>query len=352
MANTGLSWSVLRPLRPVFLAGAAALTWLALSAPAADANNPHDQSSPLGGIASTVSSAGNGAGNGLGNAAGGAAAALVPDHSADAASEPVNAVPVNAEPVTEPVTPTPETVLAPVVSGITEPVDTFLGELPAPDILPPDPVAIVTDPVVALADTAIADITDTVVQPVTDTLPVDLPVEPISDVLTGTPPLTTPVVTPITDVLDVVDDVVALADQAPLLPAPLDAPVARTGGTGVGTAYSPGVSLLAATAASESPSAHLANSGSSGSGDSPGSSPALPSGGGSPAGGGTQTPEGLFPASPSGSGSGQSSGGPAASAAWLSSPFEYLPLTGIVPVSGHLQHIPSPVAIDPGSSPD
>src|SRR6476661_6343815 len=98
MADAGLSWSVLRPLRPVFLAGAAALAWLAFSAPAADANNPHDQSSLLGGIASTVSSVGNGAGNGRGNAAGGASAALVPGPAA-VPSEPVDAEPVDAEPV-------------------------------------------------------------------------------------------------------------------------------------------------------------------------------------------------------------------------------------------------------------
>lgn len=351
MADAGLSWSVLRPLRPVFLAGAAALAWLAFSAPAADANNPHDQSSLLGGMASTVSSVGNGAGNGLGNAAGGASAALVPGPAA-IPSEPVNAGPVDAGPVAAPVV-APETLVAPVVAGITGPVDTFLAEQPVSDILPSEPAAVVADPVVAVADTAVADITDTIVQSVTDTLPVDLPVESISDVPTGTPPLIPPVVTPITDVLDVVDVVVAPADQAPPLAAPAKASVARTSGADVGTAYSPGASLLALTAASESPSPHLANSGSSSPADSPGSSsPALPAGGGSPAGGGTQTPEALLPASPSGSGSGQSSGSPAASAAWLSSPFEYLPLAGIVPVSGPLQHIPSPVAIDPGSSPD
>lgn len=352
MADAGLSWSVLRPLRPVFLAGAAALAWLAFSAPAADANNPHDQSSLLGGIASTVSSVGNGAGNGLGNAAGGASAALVPGPAA-VPSEPVDAEPVDAEPVAAPVDAEPETRVAPVVAGITGPVDTFLAEQPVSDILPSEPAAVVADPVVAVADTAVADITDTIFQPVTDTLPVDLPVESISDVPTGTPPLIPPVVTPIADVLDVVDVVVAPADEAPPLAAPAKASVARTSGADVGTAYSPGASLLALTAAGESPSPHLANSGSSGPGDSPGSSsPALPAGGGSPAGGGTQTPEALLPVSPSGSGSGQSSGSPAASAAWLSSPFEYLPPAGIVPVSGPLQHIPSPVAIDPGSSPD
>ncbi|HEY1158160.1 MAG TPA: hypothetical protein VGE95_17965, partial [Arthrobacter sp.] len=62
--------------------------------------------------------------------------------------------------------------------------------------------------------------------------------------------------------------------------------------------------------------------------------------------------EALLPAPASGSGSGASSGGPSASAAWLNSPFEYLPLMGFVPVRGPLQHVPSPVAIDPGSSPD
>jgi hypothetical protein len=235
------------------------------------------------------------------------------------------------------------------VAEITGPVDTLLSELPAPAILPPAPVAVVTDPVVALAHAAAADIAGTVGQPVTDTLPVDLPVEPISDLLAGAPPLITPVVTPIAGAVEVVNNVVPVADRA--ASAPGSPPAARPDGPALGTATPPLPSVLAATGARGTLSTHSRSSGSSSSGDSPASSPASPAGGG-PAGDATRVLEALLPASPSGSGSGQSSGGPAASAAWLSSPFDYLPLTGLVPVSGPLQHVPSPVAIDPGSSPD
>ncbi len=365
MANAGLSWSVLRPLRPVLLAGAAAMAWMAFSAPAAEADNHHEQPSLLGGITSTVSSASNGVGKAVGNAASGAPAAHAPKRFAAAPhpaslpmTERITDAPgaISSVPVPTPVTAVAGTVWVPVVAEVTKPVDTAVGALPVADILPVDTVAAVTDPVVTVAETAVADIAENVAVPVTDTLPVDLPVEPITDLTAGTPALSTPVVTPITDV--VVDGVQEVADRVPaVLPAHGNAPVARTGdtsvgGTSAGTAYFPAVSLVAATSASGAPSTNPAGSGSSGSGESPGSSPALPAGGGSPAGGRTHLPEALLPASPSGSGSGQSSGGPAASAAWLSSPFEYLPMTGNVPVSGPLQHIPSPVAIDPGSSPD
>lgn len=365
MANAELSWSVLRPLRPVLLAGAAAMAWLAFSAPAANAD-PHDQPSLLGGITSTVSSVGNGGGKTAGNAAGGATAAHAPDFSAATpqpaslpAPQPTADTPaaVVSVPVPTPVAAVAETVLVPVVDEVTQPIDTVAGALPVADILPAGTVAAVTDPVVALADTAVADTAENVLLPVTETLPVDLPVRPISDLVPGIPSLVTPVVTPITDVLDTVASGQAVENRVPVLTVLGDVPVARTddtsgGGTSGGTAYSPQVSLLAAASASAAPSTHPGRSGSSGLGENPGSTPALPVGGGSPAGGSTQLPEALLPASPSGSGSGQSSGGPAASAAWLSSPFEYLPITGIVPVSGSLQHIPSPVAIDPGSSPD
>lgn len=365
MANAGLSWSVLRPLRPVLLAGAAAMAWLAFSAPTANADS-QTQPSLLGGITSTVSSVGNGVGKAVGNAAGGAPAAHAPDHSAATPQPASLPVPqritdtppaVVSVPVPTPVAAIAETVLVPVAAEVTRPINTVAGALPVADILPADTVAAVTDPVVALADTAVADIAENVLLPVTDTLPVDLPVQPISDVVPGIPSLVTPVVTPITDVLNAVDGVQAVEKRVPVLTFPGTVPVARTdhtsgGGTIGDAAYSPRVSLLAAASASGAPWTHPGRSGSSGSGENPGSTPALPVGGGSPAGGSTQLPEALLPAAPSGSGSGQSSGGPAASAAWLSSNFEYLPITGIVPVSGPLQHIPSPVAIDPGSSPD
>ena len=75
----------------------------------------------------------------------------------------------------------------PVVAEVTGPIDTDAGAFPVAEILPADTVAAVTDPVFAVADTAVAGISENVVLPVTDTLPIDLPVEPISDLVAGYP---------------------------------------------------------------------------------------------------------------------------------------------------------------------
>ncbi|MBT2548338.1 hypothetical protein [Arthrobacter sp. ISL-65] len=400
MTIAALSWSALRPLRPVLLAGAAAVAWLAVSAPAADADNSDGPDLLAGSISSAVSSA-KGSTDSVAESVGalisakaheaGAVAQPTPavaplplpaiDPAALPASLPAAAGPAPAEqpPVVAPppVTPVPSTpappvpVVAPVAADILEPVDAALGGLPLGEALPDDTMAGVSGPVASVADGALTDTAETIVKPVaeavkpvaevvepvtdvvspvTDTRPVELPVETVTDVLTQAPPLTTPITVPVTDV---VAGLVAVPERLPAV----DLAEARQISTGpeasLGIVAGPSVvSALPVHPAVGSP-AHFSHSVAPKAANPTGSAPEVPAGGDSPSGEDrVPSPEALLPAPASGSGSGTSSGGPSASAAWLNSLFEYLPLMGFVPVSGPLQHVPSPVAIDPGSSPD
>ena len=394
MTIASLSLSVLRPLRPVLLAGAAAVAWLAVSAPAADADNS-PQSDSLG---STISSAVSSVNASAGNVAGGvgtlvsstahatrAAAQPTPDVApppppavdpaaipeplpATLAPAPAEQPSVVAPPAVTPVpaapaAPTPVAVVAPVVADIVEPLDAALGGLPLGGALPDDTVAEVTDPVVAIADETLTDAGETVLKPVagivapvtdavgpvTDALPVELPVGPVTDVLTQILPLADPIIEPLAEALT---GTVAIPDR-----------LTAAGLAETGQIYaSPGVAgILAAPSVASAPPgqpaigspAHHSHMIVSKAVAPTGPAPKIPAGGDSPSGGDrTPTPEALLPAPASGSGSGTSSGGPSASAAWLNSSFEYLPLMGFVPASGPLQHVPSPVANDPGSRPD
>ncbi|UKA55594.1 hypothetical protein LFT45_06655 [Arthrobacter sp. FW305-BF8] len=395
MTIAALSWSTLRPLRPVLLAGAAAAAWLAVSAPAADADNSHLTDSLGGSISSTVSSV-EGSTDSVAGTVGalvsatareaGTAAqpapAVVPlplpaaDPAALPASLPATVTPAPAEQppavAPPPVTPVPSTpappaaVVAPVVASIVEPVDAALGGLPLGETLPDDTLAGVTGPVASVADGALTDAAETIakpvaeavkpvaevvkpvtdaVSPVTDALPVELPVETVTDVLTQAPPLTAPVT-------DVVTGLVAVPERLPGVELAEIRPIPESAEAPLGLAAGPSlVSALPVHPAVGSP-AHFSHTLAPKAAD-PGAAPKVPAGGNSPSGEGrTPSPDALLPAPASGSGSGTSSGGPSASAAWLNSPFEYLPLMGFVPVSGPLQHVPSPVAISPGSSPD
>lgn len=394
MTVAALSWSA---LRPVLLAGAATVAWLAVSAPAADADNPHQSDSVGSTISSAVSSV-----KGDVDSVAGSVGALVSSaaHEAQAGAQSTPAVtplplpaadpagipealpaavapaPAEQPPAVAPPTaapapsaPTeapPVAVVAPVVADVAEPVDAALGGLPLGEALPEDTLAGIADPVVAVADGALTGAAETIVKPVaeavrpvaevvkpvtdavapvTDALPVELPLQPVTDVLTQAP-----VTAPVADALA---GIVSVPEQLPAVGA------AELGGTAAnretfsGTVAWPSVvSALPAEPVSGSP-AHASHAVTPKTAAPTGSAPKVPAGGDSPSGGDrTPAPEALLPAPASGSGSGTSSGGPSASAAWLNSPFEYLPLMGFVPVSGPLQHVPSPVAIDPGSSPD
>ena len=387
MTIAALSWSALRPLRPVLLAGAAAVAWLAVSAPAADADNSHRSDSLGGSISSAVSSV-KGTADGL---AGGVGALVSSEaHEARDAAEPTPAIappplpavdpaaipalpgtavplpaeqpPVIAPPDTAPapsapVVTTPVDTVAPDVADVGEPIDAALGGLPLGEAIPGDTLAGVTDPVAPVVDGALTDTAETIVQPVVEVVkpvaevvqPVTdvLPVEPITDALV--PPLTAPI-TPVTDILADAVTNPALLPSANLADTGLIS--TRSGATTGIVAEPSGMSAPPVQTAVGSP-AYSSHSVALKAAAPAGSAPKVPTGGDSPSRGDrTPTPEALLPAPASGSGSGASSGSPSASAAWLNSPFEYLPLMGFVPVSGPLQHVPSPVAIDPGSSPD
>ncbi|MDQ0617486.1 hypothetical protein [Arthrobacter globiformis] len=398
MTIAALSWSALRPLRPVLLAGAAAAAWLAVSAPAADADNSHGTDVLAGSISSAVSSV-----KGSTDSVAGSVGALVSpkaheagvvaqptpavaplplpavDPAALPASFPATVAPAPAEQATvvatPPVTPVPSmpappvAVVSPVVADIVEPADAALGGQPMGEALPDDTVAGVTGPVASVADGALTDTAETIVKPVaeavkpvaevvepvtdvvspaTDT--VELPVETVTDVPSQAPPLTAPITVP---VRDVVAGAVAVPEWLPAVDLAETRQISTSPEASLGIVAGPSVaSALPVHPAVGSP-AHFSHPVAPKAANPTGSAPEVPAGGDSPSGEDrTPSPEALLPAPASGSGSGTSSGGPSASAAWLNSPFEYLPLMGFVPVSGPLQHVPSPVAIDPGSSPD
>jgi hypothetical protein len=260
------------------------------------------------------------------------------------------------------------------LANIAEPVDAALGDLPLGEALPDDTLAGVTGPVASVADEALTDTAGNIVKPVaeavkpvaealepvtdavspvTDALPVEVPVETVTDVLTQAPPQTAPVTAPVTDV---VAGLVAAPERLPAVglsetgQAPAGPVSARPAGQPV--VAEPSVLSAPAVQPTIGSPAHFSHTVAPKAADPTGAAPKVPAGGDSPSGEDrTPSPEALLPAPASGSGSGTSSGGPSASAAWLNSPFEYLPLMGFVPVSGPLNHVSSPVAIDPGYSP-
>ena len=352
MASSMSPWSLLRPLRPVLIAGAAAVAWLSFSAPAADASTQPGPDTLLGGITAPAASAGKGTNNpGL------TMQALKAVDSISAAAQPgESAVLVLAAPskaVPSGAAPAPAEYVPSVVSEIVAPVEAAAGTLTSSEVFPVQ----VTAPVVSLADTAVDRVADTVSQsvvaPAAEAAPVlAAPLESISDVVSRAPSLIKPVA-PAREVLEEVDAAAAAivpealpgtpslgssdrAEGARQSPTPT-ADTAR-GSTGIRDRFSSVNSALPAVSGPAiAAQSFLAPSGNEGTpaGDDNRLSPLLP-----------------IPPSGSGSANGQSSGGPFASAAWLTGPFEHLPPAGLLPVSGPLQHIPSPIALEPGSSPD
>jgi hypothetical protein len=352
MASSMSPRSLLRPLRPVLIAGAAAVAWLSFSAPAADASTQPGPDTLLGGITAPAASAGHGTNNpGLTKqalkAVDSIAAAAQPDESAvTVLAAPSRAVPSGAAPA-------PAKYVPSVVSEIVAPAEAAAGTLTSSEVFP----AQVTAPVVSLADTAVDRVVDTVsqsvVEPAAEAAPVlAAPLESVSEVVSRAPSLIEPLA-PARAVLEEVDPAAAAIvpealpgtpslgssnrAEGPMQSATPTADTAR-GGTGIRDGFS---SVNSARPAVPGPAlaaqSFLASYGNEGTpaGDDNRLSPLLPA-----------------PPAGSGSGNGQSSGGPFASAAWLGRPFEHLPPAGLLPVSGPLQHIPSPIALEPGSSPD
>ncbi|UUL76065.1 hypothetical protein NG819_19195 [Pseudarthrobacter sp. Fe7] len=312
MARLSTPW---RALRPVILAGAAAVTWLTLSSTAASADTLPDSSSLLGNATSSVSSLSHDLA---------ATVSLVP------AGSPAGTFsgPGLLQPVVAP------------VSGLT---DNLIAAVPVVDrVVPPGTVSAVSAPVVELADTVTAGMAQVVVAPAAEAIPV---LQPVSDIMTGTAPLPVPPLEAAQADVPAVPAPAPAEDQPAALqetPVALEAgqvseslsPTAQASGNAVLETAGPGI---LANAAVQKPAV-------SGTADviSDQPLPAAPS----------PVPAQAPAAPASGTGSGGSSGGPSGAAAWLN-PFdlEFVP-AGAVYASEAPEHAPAPVSFDPGSSPD
>ena len=352
MASSLSPWSALRPLRPVLLAGAAAVAWLSFSAPAAEASTQQGQDALLGAITAPAASASTGTNNpGLTKQALKAIDTIAAATQPDVPTVPVLAAPSKAVP--SGAAPAPAEYVPSLVSEIAAPVEAAANTLTSSEILP----AQVTAPVASLADTAVdrvaEAVTQTVVEPVAEAAPVLAPpLNSISDVVSPAPPLIEPVA-PVRQIGEEIDSAAAVDVPEALPAAPSSgssnqgegatqsaASTANTapGNTGIRDGFSSvNSTLFAASGPAMAAQSLLALSGNEGTpaGDNIRLGPLLPT-----------------PPPGSGSGNGQSSGGPFVSAAWITSPFQHLPSAGLLPVNGPLQHVPSPIALEPGSSPD
>ncbi|KIS28385.1 hypothetical protein TV39_05100 [Arthrobacter sp. SPG23] len=311
-----------RALRPLLLAGAAAATWLTLSAPAASADAATDPGSLLGGVSSSVSSVSETAINPVGDVL----AAAVPAVSAEFSVQPSSA--------------DPDGLLQPLTGAATGTVDHLVEAVPVVNqIVPSGTVGTVTAPVTAAADGIASGIAEEVLPVASSALP-----------------LPEPVVEPVSDLLSSIDSLPGTDVSAPDLAFP---DVSAVHGTTASGAVPPLVLPVQADAEN--------------SGDLPAASVMPMSAAHFPAYGldplppapvqagileaplpneGTPHPAALPAVPGSGSASSQSQGGGAGSTAWLSTFAMNVPLTGVLPVGGALQSPPSPVSFDPGSSPD
>jgi len=357
MAKSRSAW---RALRPALLAGAATLTWLTFSSPAASADVLSETTSLLGGVTSSVP-AGPDRLSGLAPAAP-SSAAPAPAAVAPGAVAPAVGAPVKG-------------LLQPVVGEVSGLADDIVAVVPVVNqVLPAGGVVTaVTAPVAGVADGATTSLVDVVVPPVAEAVPVLEPVlEPVADLVTGDAPL--PVAVPELPVPVVADpsggtgvsDPADLPDGAGLPDAGLSgvsdlsgAPVPSVdrgvaGGAAVSGAAAPdGVPVLDA----------VPGAGGAGSPAGAGLAGALPlwDPAGADAGAGGQDvadpspvpAQAPVPAVPgSGAGSGTPTSGSSGSAGWLS-PFSFdLPVPGALRAGDIAAHVPAPVSFDPGSSPD
>ncbi|XAS68051.1 hypothetical protein V3C33_01585 [Micrococcaceae bacterium Sec5.7] len=204
-------------------------------------------------------------------------------------------------------------------------MDQLVAAVPAVNqIVPARTVTAVAAPVAAVADQAAGGVAAAVLTPVGAAVPVLDPVlQPAKDLVTGARPLPLPLPGTVPVVVPSTPDV-----TVPLIPVEPANPAGQP--TTSDTAPAKHVSIPAA-----------GSSGPVNVGESrAGALTAL-------------LGEALLPAAPgSGSGSSQQSSGSSGPAALLSSDFFPAPPAGAVPARGPRQHAPSPVSLDPGSSPD
>lgn len=304
-----------RALRPVLLAGAAALSWLTFSSTQASADTLPDTSSLLGGVTSSVTS--------------------VTEKIAPA---------VPAAPAATPAAPPSAGLLQPVVGDVSGVADNLIAAVPVVNqVVPSGTVSAVATPIAQVADGASTALVETVVPPVAESLPVLEPVlQPVSDLVTGSAPLPVevpelPVVVPAEDLPDVASPAPVQMPGETIQPdetAPLDAVDVEVAGhqAPANPEAERGVLALAGAAA---PMAATSLIGEQPAGTDPSSGPAL------------------APAVPgSGTGSGGSTGNSPGSAAWLSTFGFALPFAGSELAGEASDHAPAPVSFDPGSSPD
>lgn len=315
MARMSSPW---RALRPALLAGAAAVTWLALSSTAASADAGPDSPSLLGSVTSSASS--------------------LTRNLAETVSEAPAASP--AGPAAGP------GLVQPVVSQVAGVAENFISSVPVVEqVIPAGTLSTVSAPVGEIADTVAAGVVQVVVAPAADAAPVLEPaLQPVADLLNGTPPLPLPLPTApvdvlgrtvpgstaavqaLTDVSGMAQELVQGSESLPTVPVAGSASVPSTMGT-------------AALANTSAPQAGLAVPA------DPSLEQPLPV---DPVPLGAQVPA----APASGTGSGGSSGGPSGAAAWLSPVGFGFERPGAVPAAGAPEHAPAPVSFDPGSSPD
>ena len=167
MAHVRSPW---RALRPVILAGAAAVSWLTLSSTAASADTLSDPSSLLGGVTSSVTSS-----------------------VSSVTGKLTDPVPDATPPVTAPVpAPAPSAgLLQPVTGQVSSVADNLLASVPVVNqVVPAGTVSAVSTPVAAVADETTSGLVEVIVPPVAEAVPVLEPVlEPVSELLTGDAPL-------------------------------------------------------------------------------------------------------------------------------------------------------------------
>lgn len=318
MAGSRSPW---RALRPVFLAGAATLTWLTFSAPAASADTLQDATSLLGGVTSSVSS--------------------VAEELPLSVASLADPAPATSAPAPD----SPTGLLQPLAGEVSGLADQIVSSVPVVNnVIPAGTVSVIAVPIAESVDVAVAEAVETVIPPVTEVLPVLEPaLQPVEDLVSAGPVLPElPVAVP--------DDVVPSA----AVPGAVRALAA----TSVAVAAAPAVSAeLAATG-------HFEGLGT----DTPAAGPVdvattyaalqtavlVPNvseeqpGAADPSTAPAQAP----PAPGSATGSSTTSAASAGAAAWLS-PFDLkLPTTGVVLAGEFSEHAPAPVSFDPGSSPD
>lgn len=314
MAGARSPW---RALRPVLLAGAATLTWLTFSSPAASADTLSDTSSLLGGVTSTVPS--------------------VTGQLSSPFPPPANSNPAG--------------IFRIAVSSVSGPIDSGVASLPVvKQVVPSGTVSAVAVSLASVADGAMAGVVHVVVPPVAEAIPVLEPVlQPVTeDLVTGTKPIPAP-----------------LPDSAEgtVNPTAGNGPIAGAGPAGNGgatvdvedPANAKGDVPAAAQGKDKGTTGPVAVGGTS----TPGAWAALTGnfpiigqpGSIEPA----HVPAAVPPGPASGTGSSTSLSGSSSSSGsvgWLH-PFSLLfPLSGVSPAGDAVSHGPSPLSFDPGSSPD